>query len=220
MLSDFMAIGALADSLTLNSLVYETDSSCLVNATLNSSVDGTIGIGIKGVGGLPGSNGIYTFSLVDTLSVNHLTTDDYLNQALIGQTYTAIKENLKQVVIFPKSGNHTFNGTVDLKIYSGDYSIGSPTLIHSENVTLSSSTASIGQTFELSNLVATTPGNTYTITFENFSGSGSHAFESAISGTYSGGHVFFTNYNPSNHSGFDLKIKITEGQFQTRFNRF
>ncbi|KAA3643763.1 MAG: hypothetical protein DWP98_12840, partial [Bacteroidetes bacterium] len=209
-LSDFESLGSLADSLTLNSVFYETDSSCLVNATLNSSVDGSIGIGIRGVGGVAGSNGIYTFSLIDTLSVNQLTSNDYLNQSIIGQTYTAFKENLKQVVVFPKSGNHTFSGTAVLKVYLGDYSAGNHTLLHSETVSLSNSTATSGQTFELSSLVATIPGNTYTIVFEGFSGSGSHAFENATLGNYSLGHAVFTNYNSSNHSGFDLKIKITE----------
>ena len=189
-------------------------STSIYDVTVNNiTALGTIYLQVKGINSVSGSNNItYTTPSVtsQTTTVDQQTTNDYLNQASIGQTFKASNSGIvKSVTFYPENGQHTFSGTADLKLYSGTSNSGG-TEIDSEQVSITSSTASTGQTFSFTTPVTLTAGNTYTILLDNFSGSGSWALESNTAGGYNDGHVIFTGMNGSSHLNFDLKIKIIE----------
>ncbi|KYG71348.1 putative secreted protein (Por secretion system target) [Roseivirga ehrenbergii] len=215
------ATNVTSDDFSLNSTVGGTISSVsevtasVYDVTVNNinNVDGTLALQIKGVDGASGSNEIKSAIFgTGTKTISQTDVNDYLNQAKLGQTFTATTDNyLTAYTIYPKSGNHSFNGTADLKIYSGNELAGDATLIGSQTINISNSTDAAGQTFTIENPVSLTQGEVYSIVMENFSGSGSHALESSTSGNYNDGRVIFTGTSTSNHTDFDLKIDIYEG---------
>ncbi|MGW8123054.1 MBG domain-containing protein, partial [Roseivirga echinicomitans] len=214
-------INVTTDDFSLNSTVGGTISSVSEVTTgvydvtvINiKNVDGTLALQIKGVDGASGSNDIKKaiFS-TGTKTISQTDVNDYLNQAKLGQTFTATTDNyLTAYTIYPKSGNHSFSGTADLKIYSGNELAGDATLIGSQTINISNSTDAAGQTITIENPISLTQGEVYSIIMENFSGSGSHALESSTSGNYDDGRVIFTGTDPTSHETFDLKIDIYEG---------
>ncbi len=206
--SDFTTNAAGATISNINQI-----STTVYEVTINNvTTNGDVFLQIKGVNGVTGSNDITTLEVSGTtnITVNQTTTNDYLNQAKIGQTYSAgVNGILKKITFYPKDGNHTFSGTADLKIYSGDETNGG-TEIHSESIYISNSTVASGQEFIVSSAVNVTQGNTYSVVLTNFSGSGNHALSSNTTNVYNDGHVIFTGMNDSSHLDFDLKIIIEE----------
>lgn len=189
-------------------------SASIYDVTVNNiNKSGDVYLLIKGVDGASGTNDI-TFTTAPTTTsnttVDQQTQNDYLNQSTIGQTFTAATNGIvKSVTFYPRAGQHTFSGTADLKLYSGVSNNGG-TEIDSESVSITNSTVSAGQTLTFATPVTLTQGNTYTLTLENFNGSGNHALNSNTNGGYSGGQVIFTGMNSSSHLNFDLQIKIIE----------
>ncbi|WP_418510308.1 LamG-like jellyroll fold domain-containing protein [Corallibacter sp.] len=206
--SDFTTNSLGATINTINQI-----STTVYEVTLNNiTAIGDVFLQIKGIDGISGSNNISTLAAIATpnITVNQTATNDYLNQAKIGQTYTAgINGVLKKVTFYPKDGNHTFSGTADLKIYSGNETNGGIE-IHSESINITNSTVATGQEFTLSSTVNVSQGSIYSVVLTNFSGSGSHALNSITTDVYANGHVIFTGMNNSSHLNFDLKIKIEE----------
>tara|TARA_R110002051_G_scaffold128399_3_gene202120 strand:+ start:213 stop:4445 length:4233 start_codon:yes stop_codon:yes gene_type:complete len=188
-------------------------SNTVYEITVNNiTTNGDVFLQIKGVNGVAGSNNITTLATIanPNITVNQTESNDYLNQAKLGQTYTAgIDGILKKVTFYPKDGNHSFSGTADLKIYAGDETNGG-TDIHSESINITNSTTSSGQEFTLTSTVNVTQGSTYSVVLTNFNGSGNYALSSNTSDAYGNGHVIFTGMNNSSHLNFDLKIKIEE----------
>lgn len=187
-------------------------SNTVYNVTLNNiTTNGDVFLQIKGVNGTTGSNNITTLATNNTVTtVDQQNSNDYLNQASIGQTFKASNSGIvKSVSFYPENGQHTFSGTADLKLYSGVSNDGG-TEIDSESVSITNSTDSAGQTFTFTTPVSLTSGNTYTLVLENFIGTGSQALQSHTSNQYDDGHVIFTGMNSSSHLNFDLKIKIIE----------
>ncbi len=215
------ATNVTTDDFSLNSTVGGTISSVsevtasVYDVTVNniSNVDGTLALQIKGVDGASGSNDIKSAIFgTGTKTISQTDVNDYLNQAKLGQTFTATTDNyLTAYTIYPKSGNHSFNGTADLKIYSGNELAGDATLIGSQTINISNSTDAAGQTITIENPIPLTQGEVYSLVMDNFSGSGSQALESSTSGNYNGGRVIFTGTSTSNHTDFDLKIDLYEG---------
>ncbi|WP_422004329.1 MBG domain-containing protein [Roseivirga pacifica] len=199
--------GAIASVTEVTANVYDVTVNTINN------VDGTLALQIKGVDGASGSNDIKrTIVDIGAKTITQTNTNDYLDQAKLGQTFTATTDNyLTAYTIYPKSGNYSFSGTADLKIYSGNELAGGASLVESQTISLTSSTDASGQTFMLENPVQLTQGEVYSIVMNNFTGSGSHALESSTSGNYAGGRVIFTGTSTSSHTDFDLKIDIYEG---------
>ena len=197
---------------TIDSVVSNSFKEYDVYVSGISNTAGTVGLAMKGVGGTSGTNDIAFLADAngDSLVLNLTDVNDYLNQSKIGQTYTAATNtSLKKVTFFLHNGQHSFSGTADLKIYSGDESQGGASLLSSQSVNITNSTGSEGQSFSISG-VSLTAGNIYSIVLDNFTGSGSKAISSSTAGSYTGGHVIFTGYNSSSHGNFDLKIKVYE----------
>lgn len=188
-------------------------SSSVYEVTLNNiTANGNVFLQIKGVDGVTGSNDIATLAVAATpnITVNQTASNDYLNQSKIGQSYTSgVNGALKKVTFYPEAGQHTFVGTADLKIYSGNETSGGIE-IHSESISITNSSAAAGQEFTLSSNVNVTQGSTYSLILTNFSGTGSYALSANTTNEYAGGHVIFTGMNNSTHLEFDLKIKIEE----------
>ncbi|KYG85234.1 hypothetical protein AWW67_16110 [Roseivirga seohaensis] len=199
--------GEIASITKVDAKTYDVVVNNLTNA------DGSLSLQIKGVDGASGSNDIKR-TIVDTgaKTITQTNTNDYLDQAKLGQTFTATTDNyLTAYTIYPKSGNYSFSGTADLKVYSGNELAGGASLIESQTISLTSSTDAGGQTFMLETPAQLTQGEVYSIVMNNFTGSGSHALESSTSGNYAGGRVIFTGTSTSTHTDFDLKIDIYEG---------
>jgi len=179
---------------------------------INNS-NGTIGLGINGVDGVTGTNNIVENVLVlsEAVTIAQVAANDYLNQSKLGQTFTATTNNkLTAFTIFPKDGQHTFDGTATLKVYNGDETSGG-TEIYSETVSISDDTSASGQKISLTTCQDVTLGSTYSIVLTDFSGS-RYALESNKTETYTGGHAIFTGQT-SSHDTFDFKIKIFEGLY-------
>lgn len=181
-------------------------------------VDGTLSLKLKGIDGTAGTNDIVGITYSNGAVAHQQTTEnDYLNQALIGQSFTAASNNfLTAFTLFAKPGNHTFSGTARLRIYHGDASSSSVlndanAIISEETVNISSSTDASGQTFTISNPSQLTSGSVYSVTLDNFIGSGNRAFYAHTLGSLAGGRAFFTNSNNSSHAAFDFMIDIFEG---------
>lgn len=203
--------GEIASVTKVDAKTYDV----VVNNLTNT--DGSLSLQIKGVDGASGSNDIErTVIDIGAKTITQTHVDDYLDQAKLGQTFTATTDNyLTAYTIYPKSGNYSFSGTADLKIYSGNELAGGASLIGSQTISLTSSTDASGQTFMLENPVQLTQGEVYSIVMNNFTGSGSHALESSTSGNYNDGRVIFTGTSTSTHTSFDLKIDIYEGTVTT-----
>ncbi|WP_421976653.1 MBG domain-containing protein [Roseivirga seohaensis] len=199
--------GEIASVTKVDAKTYDV----VVNNLTNT--DGSLSLQIKGVDGASGSNDIKrTVIDIGAKTITQTNTNDYLDQAKLGQTFTATTDNyLTAYTIYPKSGNYSFSGTADLNVYSGNELAGGASLIESQTISLTSSTDAGGQTFMLENPVQLTQGEVYSIVMNNFTGSGSHALESSTSGNYAGGRVIFTGTSTSSHTDFDLKIDIYEG---------
>ncbi|WP_420385460.1 MBG domain-containing protein [Roseivirga sp.] len=212
--TDFVLNSTVNGSVTsvdfVSSGVYDVTVSGMDNAV------GTLGLGIKGVDGEAGSNDIASFSASESLETDYNGSGDYLNQASIGQTFTAATSGLlSKVTIFPKSGNHTFSGTATLSIYDGDQTQ-SGTLILTQTVNITNSTDAGGQSFAIPGLPQLTQGNTYSFLFSNFSGSGSHALVASTNAGFANGHVIFTGMNNSSHlTDLDLAFQIYESAVTT-----
>ncbi len=205
--SDFTTNAAGATISNVNQV-----STTVYEVTVNNiTTTGDVFLQIKGVNGVAGINNITSLAIsTPNITVNQTASDDWLNQAKIGQTYTAgVDGLLKKVTFYPNNGEHTFSGTADLKIYSGDETNGG-TEIHSESINITNSTVASGQEFIVSSTVNVTQGNTYSVVLTNFSGSGSYALNANQSDEYANGHAIFTGMNNSSHLNFDLKIKIEE----------
>lgn len=210
--SDFSLNGSASGDATISTVTAISTSVYDVKITGIASANGTVNLDIKGNDGMDGTNDIvsvYVGRVSESVKIDQPDSDDYLNQAKLGQTFTATTSNtLTQVTFFPKAEAHTFSGTADLKIYNGDETAGG-TELSSETITMTNNTDSEGQSFVFSSPQSLTTGNVYSIVLTNFSGSGSHALASNTTATYAGGHVIFTGQAAS-HDDFDLKIKIYE----------
>ncbi|SEW35473.1 Ig-like domain (group 3), partial [Roseivirga pacifica] len=181
-------------------------------------VDGTLSLKLKGIDGTAGANDIVGITYNNGAVAHQQTAEnDYLNQALIGQTFTAASNNfLTAFTLFAKSGNHSFSGTARLRVFLGDASSSSVlndanAILSEETVNISSSTDASGQTFTISNPSQLTSGSVYSVTLDNFIGSGDRAFYAHTSGSLAGGRAFFTNSNNTSHAAFDFMIDIFEG---------
>lgn len=202
------AIGGTINSISsINKKTYEVTVSNI------DITNGTLGLNINGIDASGSNNITETTYIPDTesVTVNQANTNDYLNQDKIGQTFQAITSNyLTSFTIFPQQGQHSFSGSVSVKIYNGDESSGG-TEISSEIANITNSTAASGQKITLKTPISVTSGNTYSIILSNYSGSGTFAIASSTSGTYANGVVIFTGRNNTSHLAFDLKIQIYEG---------
>lgn len=216
---DTTVIGVVASEFVLNSNVGGTidyistlsEKEYLVYISGLNNTAGTVGLSIKGVGGIVGTNNITQVSFSGNITVNQTATNDYLNQSNIGQTFKAVtNDSLYKVTFFTKSP-HSFAGTANLKIYQGDESGGSATLLGTQVVTILNNTSSSGQSFIITTPISLTLGNTYSVVLDNFTGTGTHALSSTTYDSYTDGHVIFTGYNSSSHGNYDLQIQIIEG---------
>ena len=199
--------------------VSQVDASTY-DVTVNNlnHVDGTLSLKLKGIDGTAGTNDIIGITYSNGAVAHQQTAEnDYLNQALIGQTFTAASNNfLTAFTLFAKPGNHTFSGSARLRVFLGDASSSSVlndanAIISEETVNISSSTDASGQTFTISNPSQLTSGSVYSVTLDNFIGSGNRAFYAHTSGSLAGGRAFFTNSNNTSHAAFDFMIDIFEG---------
>ncbi|MFY0685448.1 MAG: hypothetical protein JXR20_12930, partial [Balneola sp.] len=177
-----------------------------------NSLGGISKLSIKGIGGASGTNDIAKLGYSNgSATISQTEVDDYLNQSKLGQSFEATTNNFfTMLTLFPKNGNHSFSGTADLKIYSGNEDDGGATLLTSQTINITSSTAESGQSFTVENPPELTSGQTYSFIMDNWSGSGNKAFSSSTSGNYGNGRAIFTNNN-SGHANFDLKFEIFEG---------
>lgn len=177
-----------------------------------NALGGISKLSIKGTGGASGTNDIAKLRYSNgSATISQTEVDDYLNQNKLGQSFKATSNNyFTAFTLFPKSGDHSFSGTADLKIYSGNEDDGGATLLTSQTINITSSTAESGQSFTVENPPELTSGQTYSFIMDNWSGSGSRAFSSSTNGNYGNGRAIFTNNN-SGHTNFDLKFEIFEG---------
>lgn len=195
-------------------------STSVYDVTVNNiTTGGDVFLQVKGINGVAGTNNItFTSPVISTnTTVNQQNTDDFLNQSVIGQTFASKKSGtIKSVTFYTQPGSHTFSGTAKLKLYRGDrYDFTNGPLkggveIDSETVTITNSTDNAGQTFSFATPVNIIPFNLYTITLEDFDGSGDRGFQVLQSNGYPNGHVIFSGMN-SSFVSWDLKIKIIEG---------
>ncbi|KOF01761.1 hypothetical protein OB69_15550 [Roseivirga seohaensis subsp. aquiponti] len=190
------------------------------DVTVNNlnQVDGALSLKLKGIDGTAGTNDIVGITYSNGAVAHQQTTEnDYLNQDLIGQSFTAASNNfLTAFTLFAKPGNHTFSGTARLRIYQGDASNTTVrndinAILSEETINISNSTDASGQTFTVSSPSQLTSGSVYSITLDNFIGSGNRAFYAHTSGNLAGGRAFFTNSNNTSHAAFDFMIDIFEG---------
>ena len=196
--------GSINSVTPINGSVYDVE-------IIGLSTSGSIGLSIKGVDNVTGTNDILTQYGTEVLSVNQTADNNYFNQPKVGQTFTATALNLTKFTLYPKVGQHTFSGTADLKIYSGDETTGTATLLSTQSITITPNTDSAGQTFALNTPQSVITGNIYSIVLDNFAGSGDRAFGAfTTTDQYPGGHLIFTGYNAGNHNHYDLTIKIYE----------
>ncbi len=177
-----------------------------------NALGGISKLSIKGTGGASGTNDIAKLRYSNgSATISQTEVDDYLNQNKLGQSFKATSNNyFTAFTLFPKSGDHSFSGTADLKIYSGNEDDGGATLLTSQTINITSSTAESGQSFTVENPPELTSGQTYSFIMDNWSGSGSRAFSSSTNGNYGNGRAIFTSNN-SGHTNFDLKFEIFEG---------
>lgn len=208
--SDFVQTGSIIGEISSVSTVTDTTFEITISDLPNSS--GTVGIAIKGVGGQSGSNDIAAFEYENgSATITQTDVNDYLNQSKLGQSFQATTNNFfTSFTIFPEDGQHSFSGTADLEIYSGNEDDGGATLLTSQSINITTSTDAGGQTFTIVSPPALTSGETYSFILENWSGSGSYALSSSTSGDYADGRAIFTGNN-SGHSAFDLKFELFEG---------
>ncbi len=208
---DFIADSTSGGSVTsvtkVDNMTYDVSISGM------NTTGGIAKLSVKGVAGTGGSNDITEFEYSNgSATISQTNVNDYLNQAKIGQSFEATSNNyFTAFTVYPESGQHTFSGSADLKVYSKNIDEDvDASLLTSQTIDISSSTDGSGQTFSINNPPALVSGQTYSFIIENFSGSGSHALSSSTSGNYSDGRVIFTGNN-SGHSDFDLKFDIFEG---------
>ncbi len=214
------------DDFVLNSTVGGTVSNVAVvdsktyDVTVNNlnNANGTLSLKVKGIDGATGSNDIAGIIFSNgTAAHQQATQNDYLNQALLGQSFTAASNNyFTAFTLFPRAGQHSFTGTARLRIFQGDASSAAVladanAVLSTETINISSSTAASGQTFTISNPTQLASGSVYSIALDNFVGSGSKAFNAHTSGSLANGRAFFTNSNNSSHAAFDFMIDIFEG---------
>ena len=216
---DFLLTSTAGGSINAVSQVSASTYDVTITGLTNS--DGTITLNIKGVDGTAGTNDItedIDSSFVNgTAAHTQTTANDYLNQALLGQSFQATNNNfLTAFTIFPKSGNHTFSGTARLRVFQGDAS--ATTVLNDANavlfegtVNVSDNTDGVGQTITVATPPQLSLGTTYSIVLDNFTGTGSHALQSHTSGSLPNGRAFFTGSNNSSHAAFDFQISIFEG---------
>ncbi|MCE7991774.1 MAG: T9SS type A sorting domain-containing protein [Roseivirga sp.] len=179
---------------------------------------GTLGLKVKGIDGATGTNNITDIAYSNGAVAHQQTTEnDYLNQDLIGQSFTASSNNyLTAFTLFPRSGTHSFSGTARLRVFQGDAS-GSAVLgnvnavLFEGTIDVSGSTSVSGQTFTIAEPPQLSSGTIYSIVLDNFTGSGTRAFNAHTSGSLANGRAFFTSSNNSSHAAFDFMIDIFEG---------
>ncbi len=209
-----------ADDFVLNSTVGGTINtvtavnSSTYDVTVNSldNDSGTLSLKVKGIDGATGSNDITR----STATHQQTAQNDFLNHALLGQSFTAASNNdFTAFTLFPRSGEHSFTGTARLRVFQGDASSAAVladanAVLSTETVDISNSTSASGQTYTISDPTQLTSGSVYSIVLDNFTGSGSRAFNAHTSGSLANGSAFFTN-SSAIHAGFDLNIEIFEG---------
>ena len=212
--TDFETIGSVAAD--IDTLVAVSDSVYDITVINIAEANGNLGISVKGTGSTGGINDITSFARNDFQTASQLSTDDWLGQEELGQSFKAgTSGKLKSVAIYTKSGNHTFNGTATLTIYSGTYDEGGTSELTSQTVNI---TDDIGaQTFVLTEKPALTQGETYSFVLSNFSGSG-YALEAYTSSGYASGQVYFTGMNSSHKENMDLRFRVTEENFASTGN--
>ena len=204
--NDFELVSAIGGTITnvtsLSSSEYLVEVGSIIQAT------GTIELKVKGVN-TTGTNDIIEVIISETETITQNATDDYLNQATLGQTFTATTSDLlTSLSIFKKLGDHNFDGTAELKLFSGNPNTGGVQLGNTQNISINSTNGE--QKILLETPVDLTAGNEYSFTLSDFTGTGNHALESNKTVSYTGGKVIFTGQNAS-HNDFDLKFKIFEG---------
>ncbi len=191
----------------INSVTKNSNTEYLVEITgLNNGV-GTIGLNLKGVDG-SGTNNIIGFTSNESTTITQNNTNDYLNHSEIGQTFKATTNGkLSAIAIYKKSSNHSFVGTADLKIFSGDKNASGVQIGNTQSININSTAGE--QKITLTSSLNITAGGTYSFTLNNFVGTGNHALEANTTVTYTDGHVIFAGQN-GNHDDFDLRFKIFE----------
>ncbi len=214
-----------ADDFVLNSTVGGSINSLnavdaktydLTISGLNNA-DGTLGLKVKGIDGTAGANDISVTSFENGAVAHQQTTEnDFLNQALLGQSFTAASSNfLTAFTLFAKAGNHTFSGTARLRVFQGDASNSSVlndanAVLTEQTVNISNDTGAAGQTFNITSPPQLTSGTVYSVVLDLFNGNGDRAFFAHTTGNLAGGRAFFTGSH-NGHAAFDFMIDIFEG---------
>lgn len=205
-IADSTAGGTVSSVNMVNNKTYDVKIKSL------NSLGGISKLSIKGIGGASATNDIAKLEYSNgsaTISQTHV--DDHLGQSKLGQSFKATTNNyFTALTLYPRAGYHSFSGSADLKIYSGNEDDGGATLLTSQTINITSSTAESGQSFTVENPPELTSGQTYSFIMDNWSGSGSRAFSSSTNGNYGNGRAIFTSNN-SGHTNFDLKFEIFEG---------
>ncbi|MFY0591765.1 Ig-like domain-containing protein [Roseivirga sp.] len=214
---DFLVNSTVGGTINnVNAVDAKTYDVAINNLT---NTNGTLALQIKGIDGATGTNDIVFVAGFNNGTAAHqqTTENDFLNQSLIGQSFTAASNNfLTAFTLFARPDNHTFSGTARLRIFQGDASQSSVmndaiAVISDETVNITTETSAAGQTFTLTTPPQLTSGTIYSIVLDNFTGSGDRAFFAHTAGSLSGGRAFFTNANNTSHAAFDFMIDIFEG---------